>query len=70
MYEGGRYASHSRFSYFALNTEMQRRALLTRRVYIHQNPEDAHLSVDELCDMVGHDGDKFSHWVLHYASSL
>ena len=69
-YGDGRFARHPRFRYFALNTEMRWRALQTGRVYIKQHPSDAHLSLDELRDMVGSGGDQFSKRVLHYASSL
>lgn len=70
MYDDRRFAKHCRFWYFALNTEMRWCALQTGRIYVHQNPEDAHLSVDELRDMVGHDGENFSSCVLYFASSL
>ena len=70
MYEDGRFARHPRFRYFALNTEMRWRALQTGRIYVRQHPHDAHLTVDELRDMVGHGGEAFSNRVLHYASSL
>ena len=70
MYEDKRFATHPRFRYFALNTEMHHRALQTGRVYVHQHPEDARLTVDELRDMVGREGEAFSNRVLHYAASL
>ena len=38
--------------------------------FVCQNPEDAQFSVDELCDMVGRDGEHFSSYILYYASSL
>ena len=70
MYEDGRFAKHPRFRYFALNTEMRWRALQSGRIYVQQHPGDAQLSVDELRDMVGREGEAFSNRVLHYASSL
>lgn len=70
LYHDGRFAKHPRFRYFALNTEMRHRALQTGRIYVRQHPHDDHLSVDELRDMVGREGDAFSNRVLHYASSL
>jgi len=39
-------------------------------LYSSESSEDAQLSVDELRDMVGHNGKNFSNRVLHYASSL
>ena len=70
LYDDGRFAKHCRFHYFALNTEMRWRALQTGRVYVRQNPEDAHLSIDDLRDMVGRQGENFANRVLHYAASL
>ena len=67
MYSDGRFARHPRFRYFALNTEMRWRAIQAGRVYVRQHPEDARLSVDELCDMVD---TAFSSRVCHYAGSL
>jgi len=70
MYQDGRFARHPRFRYFALNTEMRWRALQTGRIYVHQHPQDARLTVEELRDMVGREGEIFSSRVLHYATSL
>ena len=70
QYSDGRFAQHPRFRFFALNTEMRHRALQTGRVYIRQHPGDAQLSLDELRDMVGRQGEAFSNRVLHFASSL
>ena len=53
MYDDNCFAKHSRFRFFALNTEMRWRALQTGRVYIKQHPGDAQLSLDELRDMHG-----------------
>ena len=66
QYDDGRCAKHPRFRFFAINTEMRHRVL----VYIRQHPEDGQLSMDELQDMVGRQGEAFSSRVLHYASSL
>lgn len=71
LYEDGRFASHPRFRFFALNTEMRWRALQAGRIYVHQHPNDAQLSVDQLLrDMVGREGEIFSNRVLHYSASL
>ena len=70
QYDDGRFASHTRFRLFALNTEMRHRALQTGHVYVKQHPGDGQLSLDELRDMVGRQGEAFSSRVLHYASSL
>ena len=70
MYDDGRFARHPRFRYFALNTEMRWYALQAGRIYVHQHPHDARLSVEELGDMVAREGEAFSNSVLHYAASL
>ena len=49
---------------------MRWRALQTGRIYVRQHHQDAQLSVEELRDMVGRDGEAFSNRVLHYATSL
>ena len=69
-YGDGQFAKHSRFCYFALNTEMRWRALQTGRIFINQHPKDARLTLEELRDMVGREGEFFSNRVLHYAGSL
>ena len=70
MYEDSCFAIHPRFRFFALNTEMRWRALQIGRVYGRQHHGDAQLSLDELRDMVGRQGEAFSNRVVHYASSL
>ena len=57
------------YRYFALNTEMRHCALQTGRIYIHQNPHDGHLSLDELREIVG-SSESFSNRVLHFGASL
>ena len=56
-YGHGQFAKHSRFRYFALNTEMRWHALQTGRIFINQHPKDAHLTFEELRDMVGREGE-------------
>ena len=70
LYDNGQFAKHPRFRYFALNTEMRWRALQTGRIFVNQHPKDARLTLDELRDMVGREGEAFSNRVLHYANSL
>ena len=72
MYDDNRFAKHPRFRFFALNTEMRWRALQTSRVYVKQHPGDAQLSLDELRDMVGREGQTFSnrvHGIREYQNS-
>ena len=69
MYDDNRFAKHPRFRFFALNTEMRWRALQTGRVYVKQHPGDAQLSLDELRDMVGREGQTFSNRVSTVSES-
>ena len=69
-YDDGRFAKHPRFRFFALNTEIPWRANETGRFYIRQHPGEAHLTVDDLRDMVGREGEVFSNKVVHYGASL
>ena len=69
MYDDKRFAKHPRFRFFALNTEMRWRALQTGRVYVKQHPGDAQLSLDELQDMVGREGQTFSNRVSTVSES-
>ena len=59
-YGHGQFAKHSSFRYFALDTEMRWHALQTGRIFINQHPKDAHLTLEELRDMVGREGEFFS----------
>ena len=70
MYGDGQFAKHPRFRYFALNTVMRWRGLQTGRVYVNQHPRDARLTLDDLRDMVGREGESFVSGVLHFANSL
>ena len=69
-YGDGQFAKHFHFRYFALNTEMRWHALQTGRIFINQHPKDVRLTLEELKDMVGREGEFFSNRVLHYAGSL
>ena len=44
LYRDGHFACHPRFCYFALNAEMNWRALQAGKIYIHQNPHDERLT--------------------------
>ena len=69
MYDDNRFTKHPRFRFFGLNTEMRWRALQTGRVYVKEHPGDAQLSLDELRDMVGREGQTFSNRVSTVSES-
>ena len=49
---------------------MRWRALQVGRIYIKQHPHDAQLSVQDLKDMVGQQGERFSKQVTHFGNTL
>ena len=46
-----RFASHPRFSYWALNMLLRKRTLEQTGIFLKQNPGEAHLTIDELREM-------------------
>ena len=43
-----RFAIHPRFSYWAFNMIQRKQILQLSRIFLKQNPDEAHLSIDEL----------------------
>ena len=70
LYKDGRFARHSRFRYFALNTSMRWHSLQTGRIYVRQNPTDAQLTIDELRQLVNNEDDSFANRVVHFGYTL
>ena len=48
-----RFASHPRFPYWALNMKHRHQLLSQSSIFLKQNPTDAHLTIEQLRDMVG-----------------
>ena len=46
-----RFANHPRFSYWAFNMIQRKRILQQSGIFLKQNPGEAHLTIDELCEM-------------------
>ncbi len=46
------FANHPRLSYWAFNIIQRKRILQQSRIFLKQNPGEAHLTIDELCEMV------------------
>ena len=46
-----RFAKHPRFSYWAFNMIHRKRILQQSGIFLKQNPGEAHLTIDELCEM-------------------
>ena len=47
-----RFASHPRFSYWALNMIQRKRALQQNSIFLKQNPDKSHLTFEQLQEMV------------------
>ena len=66
-----RFASHPRFSYWALNMKQRHQILSQANIYMQQNPGDANLTVEELKEMVGNlDGKELMNRLQRYASKV
>ena len=50
-----RFASHPGFSYWALDMIQRKRLLQQSAIFLKQNPEESHLTIDELRDMASND---------------
>lgn len=48
-----RFATHPRFPYWALNMKLRHQLISQASVYMHKNPSDANLTVEDLRDMAG-----------------
>lgn len=48
------FASHPRFPYWALNMKPRHQLISQSSIYLHQHPTDAHITIEQLRDMVGH----------------
>src|SRR2546421_106808 len=57
LYKDGRFARHSRWRYFALNSQMRWRALQEGKVYIKQSLNDTQITVEDIQERINQ-GDK------------
>ncbi len=69
-----RFASHPRFCYWAFNMIQRKRTLQQSGIFLKQNPGKAHLTIDELREMVASDNtnafmSKISRYVANLAGS-
>lgn len=54
-YKDGRFAQHTRWRYFALNSQMRWRALQEGRVYVKQSLNGKQITVEEVQEMAEND---------------
>ena len=69
-YKDGRFARHSRWRYFALNSIMRWRALQKGRVYVKQNLEDDQLEVANIQEMIAGGDKKLADRIMRYGEGL
>ena len=50
-----RFASHPRFAYWALNMVQRKQALQQSGIFLKQNPDEAHLTIEQLREMATND---------------
>ena len=66
-----RFAKHPRFSYWAFNMIQRKRILQQSGIFLKQNPGEAHLTIDELCEMAGSSNSAaFMSKVSRYVSNI
>jgi hypothetical protein len=66
-----RFASHPRFSYWALNMIQRQRTLQQSAIFLKQNPAEAHLTIDELRDMAdANNSSTFMSKLSRYVSNI
>lgn len=54
-----RFACHPRFSYWALNMIQRKRTLQQSSIFIKQNPNKAHVTIDQLRNMAVNNNSRF-----------
>ncbi|XP_028412486.1 uncharacterized protein LOC114535320 [Dendronephthya gigantea] len=69
-----RFSSHPRFSYWALNMIQRKRAIQQTSIFLKQNPDQSHLTVEELQEMASNNNSstfmsKLSRYVANVTSS-
>ncbi len=66
-----RFASHPRFCYWAFNMIQRKRTLPQSGIFLKQNPGEAHLTIDELREMVASDNtNAFMSKISRYVANL
>jgi len=69
-YKDGRFARHTRWRYFALNTIMRWRALQEGRVYVKQNLDDDQLEVADIQEMIAGGDKRLADRIMRFGEGL
>ena len=66
-----RFASHPRFAYWAFNTIERKRTLQQTGIFLKQNPGEAHLTTEELQQMIANNSaDVFLSKISRYLANI
>ena len=66
-----RFASHPRFSYWALNMIQRKRALQQNSIFLKQNPDESHLTMEELRKMANNNSSScFMSKISRYVANI
>ena len=69
-YKDGRFARHTRWRYFALNSSMRWRALQEGKVYVKQNLNDGQIDVTDIQKMITSDDKKLADKIMRYGEGI
>ncbi|CAG8802972.1 2782_t:CDS:2, partial [Cetraspora pellucida] len=70
LYKDGRFARHTCWRYFALNSQMRWRALQEGSVFVRQNLNDDQLTVEEIHNAIANGDNYMSNRIMRYGESL
>lgn len=69
-YKDGRFARHTRWRYFALNSMMRWRALQEGKVYVRQNLRDNQLEVKDIQEMIENGDRQLADRIMRYGEGI
>ena len=69
-YKDGRFARHTRWRYFALNSTMRWRALQEGRIYVRQNLRDEQLDVTDIQEMIDGGDKQMADRIMRYGEGI
>ena len=70
QYRDGRFARHSRFRFFAMNSLMRWAAMSQGRIFLQQQMEDPKITMDQLREMLENGENNIARKVVHFGASL
>ena len=70
MYKDGRFARHTRWRYFALNSQMRWRALQEGKIYIMQNLTDNQITITDIQERISSGDSHIADRIMRYDEGL